>query len=64
MASINMTQLGSSALPVPSLAEQRRIVAKVTELLTLPNQLEARIATARAKQAQLTEALLAQVLAI
>ena len=64
MASINMTQLGSYALPVPPLAEQRRTVAKVTELLTLRDQLEARIATARAKQAQLAEALLAQVLAI
>lgn len=63
LASINMTQLRSCAFPVPPLAEQRRIVAKVTELLTLCDPLEARIATVRAMHAQLAEALLAQVVA-
>jgi type I restriction enzyme S subunit len=60
LASINMTQLRSCAFPVPPLAEQHRIVAKVTELLALCDQLKARITAARAKHAQLAEALVAQ----
>ena len=52
-----MTQLRSCAFPVPPIAEQRRIVAKVTELLALCDQLKARIAAARAKHGQLAQAL-------
>lgn len=63
LASINMTQLRSCAFPVPPLAEQRRIVAKVTELLALCDQLKARLTAARAKHAQLAEALVAQAVA-
>lgn len=51
------------AVPLPPLAEQRRIVAKVTELLTLCDQLKARIGAARAKHAQLAEALVAEAVA-
>ena len=43
--------------------EQHRIVAKVTELLALCDQLKARIVAARAKQAQLAEALVKQAVA-
>ena len=46
---------------LPSVAEQHRIVAKVTELVALCDQLKARIAAARAKHAQQAEALVAQV---
>jgi type I restriction enzyme S subunit len=60
LASINMTQLRSCAFAVPPLAEQGRIVAKVTELLALCDLLKARIAAARAKHTQLAEALVAQ----
>jgi type I restriction enzyme S subunit len=63
LASINMTQLRSCTFPVPPLDEQRRIVAKVTELLAICDQLKARIAAARAKHAQLAEALVAQAVA-
>jgi len=51
------------AVPVPPPSEQHRIVAKVTELLALCDQLKARIAAARAKHAQLAEALVAQAVA-
>jgi type I restriction enzyme S subunit len=50
-------------VPVPPMEEQHRIVAKVTELLALCDQLKARIAAARAKHAQLAEALVAQAVA-
>ncbi|HQC99051.1 MAG TPA: hypothetical protein PK306_25430 [Aquabacterium sp.] len=61
----NVTRSQILALPIkyPGLAEQRRIVAKVTELLALCDQLKARIAAARAKHAQLAEALVAQAVA-
>ncbi|MGR6806726.1 hypothetical protein ACU6VI_10590 [Sphaerotilus natans] len=48
---------------MPPLAEQRRIVAKVSELLALCDQLKAKIAAGRAKQAQLAEALVKQAVA-
>jgi type I restriction enzyme S subunit len=53
------------ALPLllPPLAEQHLIVAKVDELLALCDRLKARIAAARAKHAQLAQALVAQALA-
>ncbi|MDB5320020.1 MAG: restriction endonuclease subunit [Phycisphaerales bacterium] len=49
-------------VPVPmcSLAEQRRIVAKVDELTALVDQLEAQLAAARAKGEKLLEAAVAQ----
>jgi type I restriction enzyme S subunit len=56
-------KLWSVEIGVPPLAEQHRIVAKVTELLALCDQLKARIADARSKHAQLAEALVAQAVA-
>src|SRR5262245_46780221 len=41
LASINMTQLRGCPLPLPPLAEQHRIVAKVDALMALCDQLEA-----------------------
>ena len=41
LASINLTQLRSCPIPLPPLAEQHRIVAKVDELMALCDQLEA-----------------------
>jgi len=50
-------------MPLPSVGEQREVVSRVTELLALCDQLKARIAAARAKHAQLAEALVAQAVA-
>ncbi|MEO7275364.1 MAG: restriction endonuclease subunit S [Vicinamibacterales bacterium] len=45
LASINMTQLRNCPLPLPPAAEQRRIVAKVDELMTVCDRLEAQLKT-------------------
>jgi type I restriction enzyme S subunit len=50
-------------MPLPSLDEQRQVVSRVTELLALCDPLKARIAAARAKHAQLAEALVSQAVA-
>jgi type I restriction enzyme S subunit len=42
MPKINQKELNAIAVPVPPLAEQRRIVAKVDELMALVDQLEAK----------------------
>lgn len=51
-------QLASVELPLPPLAEQRRIVAKVDELMALCNQLEASITTGEQTRSRLLEAVL------
>nr|MBA2436006.1 restriction endonuclease subunit S [Chthoniobacterales bacterium] len=48
LASINMRQVRGCPVPVPPLAEQRRIVAKVDELMASVDALETQLATARA----------------
>lgn len=60
---IPLKPLRNMLVPLPPLAEQRRIVAKVDELLALCDQLKARIAAARAKHAQLAQALVEQAVA-
>ena len=50
------------ALPIPPLAEQRRIVAKVDELIALCGQLEARLNTGDATRNRLLDALLHETL--
>ena len=62
LASINMTQLKACPFPVPPLAEQHRIVAKVDELLALCDRLRADLATSRAKQERLAAALIESAL--
>src|SRR5258708_34704433 len=49
-------------VPVPPLPEQRRIVAKVDELMALCNRLEASLTTAADTRRQLLDALLAEAL--
>lgn len=50
--------LSSFVFPLPPLAEQRRIVAKVDELMALCDQLEAQLTTAQAESGHLLEAVL------
>lgn len=63
LASINMTQLRGCPFPLPPLAEQRRIVAKVGELMTLCDRLEASLTATAASRRRLLDALLAEALA-
>lgn len=49
-------------VPIPPLAEQRRIVAKVDELMALCDQLEASVATTQSDRSRLLDALLHEVL--
>ncbi len=50
-------------IALPPLAEQRRIVAKVDELMALVDQLEAQLATARTRASQLLDAMIAELTA-
>lgn len=58
LASINMTQLRACAFPFPPLTEQHRIVAKVDELMTLCDRMEAQQADSESAHAQLVQVLL------
>jgi type I restriction enzyme S subunit len=62
LASINMTQLRGCPLPLPPLAEQHRIVAKVDELMGLCDELEARLTSSATARRQLLEATLQETL--
>ena len=50
-----------NALPLPPLAEQRRIVARVEELMKLVDALEAQLAAARDTASKLLEAAVAEL---
>jgi type I restriction enzyme S subunit len=63
MKNVTRAQILSLPIQLPGLADQHRIVAQVTELLALCDKLKTRIAAARAKHAQLAEALVAQAVA-
>ena len=63
LASINMTQLKNCVFPVPPLAEQSRIVARVTELRALCQQLREKLTQARTTQTQLAQAWVEQAAA-
>ncbi|WP_392404860.1 restriction endonuclease subunit S [Edwardsiella piscicida] len=49
-------------IPLPPLAEQHRIVAKVDELMAFCDQLKSRLQTSQQTQLQLAEALVEQAL--
>lgn len=55
------THLGRVYIPIPPLAEQRRIVAKVDELMALVDALETQLATARTTAEKLMEAVVAEL---
>ena len=63
MPKINQTTLKSLPLPIPPLAEQRRIVAKVDQLMALVDELETQLAASRAVAEKLLEALVAELTA-
>jgi len=58
---VNGQTLGNMVVPLPPLAEQRRIVAKVDELMTLVDALESQLATARENAATLFAAAVAEL---
>lgn len=61
LASINMRQVRSCPIPFPPLAEQRRIVAKVDQLMALVDQLETQLAASRAAATTLMDALVVEL---
>ena len=63
LASINMRQVRSCPVPFPPLAEQRRIVAKVDELMALVDALETQLTTARNAATKLLEAAVVELTA-
>lgn len=60
-ANFNGTKLARTMLPLPPLAEQKRIVAKVEELMALVDKLEAQLAASRDAGAKLIEAVVAEL---
>ena len=60
---VNATALKSLVFPIPPLAEQHRIVAKVDELMALCDTLKARINDAQTTQIQLADAIVEQAVA-
>lgn len=57
---VNATALKGLVLPIPTLAEQYRIVAKVDELMALCDMLKARINDAQTTQVQLADTIVEQ----
>lgn len=54
-------QFGGIPIPLPALAEQRRIVAKVDQLMALVDQLETQLAAFRATGAKLVDAIVSEL---
>jgi type I restriction enzyme S subunit len=63
MPKINQTTLVSLPIPVPPVAEQKRIVAKVDELMALCDWLEASLTAGEETRTRLLDALLHEALA-
>jgi type I restriction enzyme S subunit len=63
MPKINQMELNAIAVPVPPLAEQRRIVAKVDELMALVDALEIQLANARTTAEKLMDAVVVELTA-
>lgn len=61
---ISASNMKDVKLPLPPLAEQQRIVAKVEELLAVCDRLEAQLATAQTDRRRLLEAVLHETLAV
>jgi type I restriction enzyme S subunit len=63
LKNVNLTEFGALAFPLPPLAEQHRIVAKVNALMALCDRLQASLTAASATRRRLLDALLAEALA-
>jgi type I restriction enzyme S subunit len=63
ISSMSGKSLASIVVPLPPLAEQTRIVAKVEQLMALVDELEAQLATSRTTGAHLMEAVVAELTA-
>ena len=61
---LNLSHIRNLVLPIPPLAEQRRIVAKVDELMALVDALETQLATARTSAKNLLQAAVADLSSI
>ncbi|ALS34704.1 hypothetical protein PTRA_b0184 [Pseudoalteromonas translucida KMM 520] len=59
---VNQTHIGSLIVTVPPLEEQQRIVTKVDELISLCDQLKARLTDAQTTKLHLTDAIVEQAL--
>lgn len=59
----NTRSVATMPLPLPPLAEQKRIVAKITELMGICDCLEASLAAGETARSRLLDALLAEVIA-
>ena len=59
---ITASRLKEIPVPIPPLAEQHRIVAKVDKLMALCDRLKADLATSRARQERLAAALIESAL--
>ncbi|MBI4002406.1 MAG: restriction endonuclease subunit S [Nitrospira defluvii] len=64
MPKINQRTLLQLQLPIPPLAEQQRIVAKVEELMALCDRLEAQLTTTQTESRHLLEAVLHEALSL
>jgi type I restriction enzyme S subunit len=62
LASINATELRGCPVPIPPIAEQKRIVAKVDELMRWCDALEGRLNAAQTTATALLDATLQQLL--
>jgi type I restriction enzyme S subunit len=60
---INTNEISNLVLPLPPLAEQRRIVVKVDQLMALVDELETQLAAARATAARLLDAVVGELMA-
>lgn len=60
---INLSNAKSMPVPIPPLAEQRRIVAKVDQLMALVDKLETQLAASRTTAGKLMEALVTELTA-
>jgi type I restriction enzyme S subunit len=60
--SLSVRKIQQIAIPLPPLAEQRRIVAKVRDLMAVCNELELALASVQKDRSRLLEALLHEAL--